>query len=85
MNELVKYGLFAVGGAIVTIIILKAIKKKVDSKPSQTANNFKTLAKTNEFKELLKTSQFKSLLKTKEFKKLALDFGAENLVTYLEI
>lgn len=85
MNDTFKYTLFALGGAIATVVILKAIKKKVKSKPSQTLNNFKAVAKTSEFRNLLQTEQFKKLVKTQQFKKFALDFGAENLVSYLEI
>jgi hypothetical protein len=85
MNELVKYSLFALGGAIATVIILKAIKKKVESKPSQTTENFKKVAKTDEFKTLIQTDQFKKLIKTPQFKKFATDFGLETLVSFTGI
>lgn len=85
MNDTIKYLIVALGGAVATIVILKAIKKKVESKPSQTLNNFKAVAKTSEFKNLLQTEQFKKLVKTPQFKKFALDFGLESLVSFAEI
>jgi hypothetical protein len=68
---------------IVTVIILKIIKKKVDMKGDQTVTNFKALMKTKEFENFLLTPQGKKLMQTSEFKKLGKDYLLQQFANVL--
>jgi len=65
-----RYALFFIVGVIVTLIVLKILKKKVAASESTIQANFIAMAKTPQFKNFILTPQGKELAKTPQFKKL---------------
>lgn len=67
---MLKYIIPFIIGVIVTIVVIKLIKKKVESGEITTKQNFIELAKTPQFKSFILSPQGKELAKTPQFKKL---------------
>jgi len=74
-----KYLITVAATIVVTVIILRMLKKRVDQNPNASKKDMMKLLQTKEFQKMLNTPEGKALLKTKEFKKFAEDTAIEQV------